>query len=137
MRKPTSGRQDFWAEGRVLLGSALEYDDRNLALCQGLLLLDVGHETLELCPLLGTSGPRAGFELVGTHLDGRDRARQQILVPARMRWGAVPGRNHDVAIAILPEPEYRGPFLAGFCAGRRQEHERPSGHGTAELPTIG
>src|SRR5207249_2586175 len=36
------------------------------------------------------AAPLAGFELVGTHLDRRDRAREQILVPARMRWGAVP-----------------------------------------------
>src|SRR2546421_12595461 len=96
MRKPTSGRQDFWAESRVLLGSAgkslsaLEDDDRDLALCQGLLLLDVGHEALELFPLRGRSGPRADFELGRTHLDRRDRACQQILVPAGMRRGAVP-----------------------------------------------
>src|SRR5207245_2351777 len=78
------------SRGGKLNLAALEDDDRNLALCQSLLLLDVGHEALELFPLFGTSGPRAGFELVGTHLDRRDRARQQILVPARMRWGAVP-----------------------------------------------
>src|SRR5438132_71884 len=72
------------SRGGKLNLTALEDDDRNLALCQGLLLLDVGHEALELFPLFGTSGPRAGFELVGTHLDRRDRTREQILVPARM-----------------------------------------------------
>src|SRR5438874_12907992 len=107
------------SRGGKLNLTALEDDDRNLALCQGLLLLDVGHEALELFPFLGGSGPRADFELVGTNLDRRDWARQQILVPAGMRWGAVPGRNDDVAIAIFPEAENRYAFLAGFCAGRR------------------
>src|SRR5256885_5115987 len=114
----------------------LEDDDRDLALCQGLLLLDVGHEALELFPLPGRSGPRADFELIGAHLDGRDRARQQILVPAGMRWGAVPGRNDDVAIAIFPEAEHRYPFLAGFRAGRRQQYQCAAGHLPAQLPTI-
>src|SRR6266568_2508447 len=139
MRKPTSGRQDFWAEGRVLLGSlsALEDNDRNLALCQRLLLLDVGHEALERFPLLGTRGPRASFELVGTYLDGCDRSSEQILVPARMRRGTIPRCNDDVAIAVLPKSEHRRPFLPGLRARRGQQHECPACHRTAELPTIG
>src|SRR5207302_200689 len=91
---------------------------------------------LEPVPFFGARGPSADFELGWTNLDRRDRARQQILVPAWMRWGAVPGCNDDVAVAIFTEAEHRRPFLAGFCAGCRQEHECPPSHPAAELSVI-
>src|ERR1700737_126439 len=109
--------------GNVSSLVALEDDDRNLPLRQRLLLLDVRHQCLELLPLLRASRPRADLELVGSHLDRRDRAGEQVLIPGWVRRRAVPGGDDDIAIAILPEAEHGYPFLSRLGPGGGQEDQ--------------
>src|SRR5438552_15787252 len=117
---------------------AIENDDRDLALGQRLLLLDVGNARLELVALLGTGGAGAHLELVWTNFDRRDRARLQVVVPGRVRGGAVAGGDDHVAIAILPKTEHGCALLPRLCAGRRQQHDvTASQWAAAELSTIG
>src|ERR1700737_5406977 len=104
--------------GNVSTRVARENDGRNLPLRQRPLLLDVRHQRLELLPLLRASRPRADLELVGPYLERRDRAREQVLIPGRVRRGAVPGGDDDIAIAILPEAEHGYPLLSRLSAGR-------------------
>src|SRR5205807_1271117 len=57
---------------RRILG-AVEHDDRNLAGRQRLLLFEIRDHLLEMLALVRAGGSGADLELIGTHLDRRDR----------------------------------------------------------------
>ena len=50
---------------------------------------------------------------------------------------AVARSDHDIAVLILAEAQDGGSLLTRLRARRGQQHQRASGHLTAELPAVG
>ena len=100
---------------------AVEDDDRELALGQALLLLEVRQRYCKLRSLLGLSGTGTDREGFGFELDSGDWVREKVVIPGRRPRCAVVRGDHDQSLAIATVTKHHRSFLSAPRAGRREK----------------